>query len=295
MKAKILRSFYLPDIPSASGVEIIDKEFYVIGDDSLYLFHIDIHGNIKERIPLVENVSQHRIAKQDKADFEAITSIYINKQAYLLVIGSGSLEAKRDFAKLINLNTRKEDTIILTDFYSRLKSKIPVEDQIVFNIEGLCSSQTHLYFAQRGNITGHQIIFKLEIKSFFSLCENPSSNINIETCTFQLPETNGVNFGISGCCFDEHTQSIIFCAAAENIQNTYDDGQILGSIIGIIDLNQDCKNLSIQHSQVISNKKIESLCILKTDPYSSYTLLAVCDNDTEASELLEIKLVISDQ
>ncbi len=290
MKANIKRSNYIPDIPSASGIEIIANDLYIIGDDSLFFYHTDLKGNIKERIPLADNASTIRISKPDKPDFEAITSLYIDNKLYLLVIGSGSIKYIRENAKLVNPITKQVETISLTSLYSCLKIYMPIEDQLYFNIEGLCSSDTHLYFAQRGNITGHQIIFKLFIKDFISYCKKPTTDLNITSYTFSLPEINGIKFGLSACCFDEYNQKILFCAAAENTQNTYDDGLILGSLIGIISFDEVNKTVNIMHTQVILKKKIESLCILKKDDHTNYTLLAVCDNDNEASELLEILL-----
>lgn len=295
MKAKILRSIFLPDIPSASGIEIINHEIYIIGDDSQILFHIDLDGNIIDKIPLSNNAPDSRIAKPDKPDYEAITFVNVNNEAFLLVIGSGSIKFKRENAKLINLITKEVHSILLSDFYRLLKKTMPIVDQQAFNIEGLSSDNTYLYIAQRGNITGHQMIFKLKIDEFFHFCNDKIAIPKITAYTFNLPKVKDVSFGISGCCFDNDSKQMLFCASAETTHNTYDDGDILGSIIGIIDLQKDInKNMKLvvlHEKGKPYTRKIESLSIIKKESSSNYTLLAVCDNDDGSSILLELQLI----
>ena len=294
VKAKILRSIFLPNIPSASGIEIINDEIYIIGDDSQFLFHIDKDGNVIDKLPLTNNATDIRIAKSDKPDYEAISFVNINNEDFLLVIGSGSLQIKRENAKLINLNTKEIHSIVLSEIYTLFKNTMTIEDQRAFNIEGLSSDNTYLYFAQRGNITGHQMIFKLKIDEFFHFCNDKITIPKITTYTFNLPSVKGVSFGISGCCFDNESKQMLFCASAETTHNTYDDGDILGSIIGVIDLQKDIdKNMNIimLHEKCKAyTQKIESLSILRKESITNYILLAVCDNDDGSSILLEIQV-----
>ena len=77
----------------------------------------------------------------------------------------------------------------------------------------------------------------------------------------------------------------MFSASMEETINTYDDGEILGSIIGTINLHSN----KIVEIQVIENDsfvitKIESLTIIeKLD--NEYKIVSSSDNDNGTSEI----------
>jgi hypothetical protein len=83
---------------------------------------------------------------------------------------------------------------------------------------------------------------------------------------------------------------IYFLASAENSNSTYDDGEVLGSIIGRIDV----KKMKIDFTQKISDThKFEGLTLYKKSSNEIEFLLCE-DNDTEVLEADVYKLVISE-
>jgi len=46
IKAKVLKHKYFPHLASASGVEFVNGEIYIVGDDSPFLFQLDESWNI---------------------------------------------------------------------------------------------------------------------------------------------------------------------------------------------------------------------------------------------------------
>ena len=78
-------------------------------------------------------------------------------------------------------------------------------------------------------------------------------------------------------------RAIYFLSTAEDTKSTYDDGEVLGSFIGRIDL----KSMKIDFTQKItSTNKFEGLTFYKKDNNKIEFLLCE-DNDTE---LLETKI-----
>ena len=67
----------LPNIPSASGIEVIDKHIYIIGDDSPFLFRLNKKLEVLEKIQIAstKDLAGDRIPKKQKHDWEAMTLV----------------------------------------------------------------------------------------------------------------------------------------------------------------------------------------------------------------------------
>ena len=298
MRARIKKAKRLKDIPSASGIEIFENRIFIIGDDTLYLFEIDHEGTILNKTPLADQISEGRIPKSKKPDFEAMSLIYINNEAYFLIVGSGSLSPQRDKGILIRISDHHLEQLELGKFYQLLKSKLNQKDQLAFNIEGLCTLDDELIFAQRGGITGNQFLFRVPMDDFLRFCKEENSDLRVNSFQFKLPKESGVPYGISGCTITEDKKQLLFCASAEQTENTYDDGEIKGSLLGLIDLQSD-NDLKLSYCKIENHIgqdlfKMESIAILDENEKGKFDLLGVCDNDDGTSLLLEIELSTND-
>ena len=49
-----------------------------------------------------------------------------------------------------------------------------------------------------------------------------------------IGKLNEINLGISGACYDEKNDILLLTASAEDTSNAYDDGEIIGSVIGVV-------------------------------------------------------------
>jgi len=295
MKLTINKVIQLPEIASASGIEIINDQIYIIGDDSLFMYQIDTEGNIIMRYPLSGSRNDERISKALKPDYEAMTRIDLNGESHLLIVGSGSVSGIREKGILYNLTDHRYKEISLETFYTKIKVGLDLEETEVFNIEGLCSIGEDLLFAQRGGITGNQFLFRVNSEDFFAFCSNDKPDINIKQYRFKLPEINKIHYGISGCT-NINNEELLFCASAENTDNTYDDGPILGSLIGYIKLSETAvTTIKYEHLNNLpadTRYKLESLSILSQNNKSNFSILSVSDNDDGSSILLDIDLKI---
>ena len=267
--------FKIIGLGSASGLLFQNNSILAIGDNSSYLYEYQTETAKLQRHPLAEN-AQENTPKAFKPDFEAITqyadSIYI--------FGSGSTE-NRNFMVQVDSKTKEViKTQELTDLYLTMQSfaKIAPED---FNIEGVIYNGETWFFFNRGNgKTGKNVVFTVEGK-------NLVNEFQIISNEYKLPKIKGVRTSFTDAILVDN--KIYFLASAENSNSTYDDGEVLGTIIGRIDV----KKMKIDFTQKISDThKFEGITLYKKSSNEIEFLLCE-DNDTEVLEANVYKVVLS--
>ena len=256
-------------IGATSGLVYLDNSLFIISDSSTFLYQYNIHEKKLNKIKLAEN-SQESIAKKDKADFEAIT-LFNNK---LYLFGSGSTK-KRDRRFTFDTESKEIKEKSLTKIYSRLRKTISLAaDEL--NIEGVIITETTIYFFQRGNGANAQ-------NGLFSYDKASKA---VEFTMITLPKISEVDTTFTDAVLVDET--IYFLAAAENTSSTYDDGEIMGSMIGTIDL----KTMKLENTIQISDKhKFEGLTLYKKSEKEIEFLLCE-DNDTKelVSNIYKLKI-----
>ena len=266
--------FQIIGIGSASGLIYKDNSLLIIGDNSGFLYEYHIDSKDLKRHPLLENPIENTL-KKDKADFEAITqfgdSIYI--------FGSGSTEKRN---KMIQVNATDKKIIAtndLSDLYAVMQNfgDIKPED---FNLEGAIYNGESWFLLNRGNGSSHKnVIFTIEGK-------NLTNDFTILSNDYKLPKIKGVRSSFTdGIIVGD---SIYFLATAEDTESTYDDGEVLGSFIGSINL----KTMKIDFTQKISSShKFEGLTLF-TNSKEKIEFLLCEDKDTEVLETEIYKLTL---
>jgi len=259
-------------IGSASGLVYKNNSLFVISDNSSFLYEYHIEEKELSRIKLFEN-SQENIPKKDKFDFESITL----KGNELHLLGSGST-SKREKRIVYNLETAVIEVKDLSKLYKSLKETSSISDDEL-NIEGalFCNEKWHLF--QRGNgANSKNGIFKtksLEIESQANFVK------------VQLPKIKHVETSVTDAILVE--DKIYFLATAEDTTSTYDDGDILGSLIG----RMDSETLEIEFTQKISDThKFEGLTLYKNSQTEIQFLICE-DNDTHVLETNIYKLTFN--
>ena len=266
--------FQIIGIGSASGLICKDNSLLIIGDNSGFLYEYQMDSKNLKRHPLLENPIENTL-KKDKADFEAITqfgdSIYI--------FGSGSTEKRN---KMIQVNATDKKIIAtndLSDLYAVMQNfgDIKPED---FNLEGAIYNGESWFLLNRGNGSSHKnVIFTIEGK-------NLTNDFTILSNDYKLPNIKGVRSSFTdGIIVGD---SIYFLATAEDTESTYDDGEVLGSFIGSINL----KTMKIDFTQKISSShKFEGLTLF-TNSKEKIEFLLCEDKDTEVLETEIYKLTL---
>lgn len=274
------------DYPSGSALEFYNDTLYVVGDDVHYILCLDAGWNEINRITLFDFEAK-RIPKPDKPDLECATII----QDTLYVVGSGSKSPQRDVAFIIPLAEQKVKRISTAAFYALFRDRNLIAEM---NIEGFTDCKDKLLFFNRANntqpnqliISDHKIIQKQFPNSF-------------KVMPVQMPNLKGIPLGISGACYVETDDILLLTASAENTDNAYDDGAIVGSVLAIVrnayqQLNQ--KIIDVQEVYLLDDidarflhQKIESICLIQNNQ-TTYTCVLVADNDDGKSVLFEISI-----
>lgn len=288
-KAEVTNERSYQDMPSASGITRFQGSYYVVGDDSPYLFQLDSEFNIINEIPIfsTKKMEKGRIPKREKPDFECITVVPWGDDNDLLVFGSGDRK-EREVMVRIDIDKGKEtvETYSLKKFYKHISKKS--ESYETLNIEGAAYWKRHLVLLNRTDNT----LFKVNLDEFKSyMRDNDNDKPKVESIQVKLPSIKGMSARFSGAAVLPDEDILIFTASVENNPNWIIEDDIVCSYLGIIDLNQlentepICK-LIMKSNQPIK-EKVESVFI-KEKSATSIKLVGVIDNDDGSSKLIEI-------
>ncbi|MFN8260656.1 MAG: hypothetical protein U0X41_06900 [Chitinophagales bacterium] len=287
MQINFLRNKII-DYPSGSALEYRNGISYLIGDDVNHILMLDDDWNVIGRLQLFE-YDGLRIPKPEKPDLECATII----GDMLYVVGSGSVSPQRDVAFWVNLAEEKIKKISTTAFYSIFRDRNLIA---AMNIEGFTDCKDKLLLFNRGNtqeanqliITDHKILKKQFPDRF-------------KVMPVTIGKLKGTNLGISGACYDAVNDVVLLSASAENTSNAYDDGEIIGSVIGVAyNAYQKLSDAEFSVDEWIelesvhpkfNKQKVESICI--SQQYDkSYTCTLVADNDDGKSVLFEVEIIL---
>ncbi len=275
--------------PSASAGCLVNNEWWIIGDDAadmliynpqkmepIKYLRLPFHGKLHDG-----ELHVLRMHKKTKHDIEAL-SFWKDPQGgeHILAFGSGSKIPHRD-SGLYFMNGKMEviDWGPLYQFLRKL-SGLKEDD---WNIEGAChDGDGNLYLFNRKP----SYIFKIQARDWFKYLEIGSLPYaeKVVYKKFNLPKFKGEKTGFSGADFDVNNQRILFCSSAEITDNSYRDGEILGSFIGEID-GPSLGKMKILLE--IPNLKVESVAI---NANNSLEILGLVDNDKGGSQLLKLKI-----
>lgn len=303
LTATVQQSRLYQQLPSASGIELVGNNYYVVGDDSPFLYQLDEQYNLMQRHVLFDTTdfATGRIPKSLKPDLEGMAHFTYGRDEMLLLLGSGA-SAVRNRAFLVNMTdgmTVRE--IDLTRLYTFLKQVLRIEAEGVLNLEGLAMDDTYTYMMQRGLDTGTNMLLRFDTNDFKGFLMNDDDIPAVAVYHFALPQMGGATGGFSGAyAVDER---LFFTASVESTQNAIEDGEVLGSMVGMIDLNAlpyatDVTNpLQVPTVQLTNpdgseyKGKAESL-VVKGRTGDAYNIVVVSDDDLGGSELLEVQLEV---
>ena len=179
-----------------------------------------------------------------------------------------------------NLKTKEVNEQDLTTTYNKLKSIANIENEN-FNIEGAIFSGSSWLLFNRGNGQANKNgIFKVDGQDLLMAGKAKFFRLN-------LPNINHIESSFTDAIL--HKNEIFFIAAAEDTDSTYNDGAILGSYIGSINLT----SLKLNFATKISNShKFEGICFLNQSKNKIEFLLCE-DRDTEELKSTIYKLTLN--
>jgi hypothetical protein len=294
LTAKITKSSFLSDVSAGSGIEFFDGNWYIAGDDVNVLYVLDDQFDLKANVPLFENANSERISKRNKSDIEMLSTFNYRSKQYMLAAGSGSIPKIRENGFLFTQGQQNPIQIDLTDLYSHFRLKLNLSKNTDLNLEGLAADDSLFYFLQRGHGEIKNAIITMKIHDFITFINNKRIP-EIEICYFNLLSINGIKSGFSGATFIPEYEVLLFSASAEDTANTYDDGAVLGSFLGLV-LKEELVfgqyiHIPIELNDHSFKQKLESIALVKSSK-NSIKLVGVCDNDDGATGLVEIEVMI---
>lgn len=296
LKSRVSIEGYLQvnDFPSASGVEYHNGAMYVVGDDSYDLRKYTDDWTLSESLTLLENPGNNkRIPKASKPDYESLC--WMNPQKnIMMVLPSGSDSPTRDSCLVINVELgRTLAKKSLAPLYKRIWEKIGTPGNKI-NIEGVVNVGEHIYMLHRGNLN-ENILVRIEIGALIQYLRGFDEGLatDIVATSFKLPEINGFKAGMSGATFVKEHNAIVFTASVEGTTSVIDDGEILGSFIGWIDLNETGPTLKFCEPVIKDGTyfktKMEGVAVTGMDE-QHLKLITVSDDDKGSSELFRMSL-----
>ncbi|OKL42139.1 DUF6929 family protein [Pontibacter flavimaris] len=303
LTASTTRTFFYEELPSASGLAHVPGAFFVLGDDSPFLYQLNEKYELVQRYPLFDTtgVVKGRIPKDVKPDLESMALFTYGRDELLLLLGSGA-SAARTKGYLVNLSDKMQvQELDLSRFYTFLRQVLRLEREGQLNLEGLAMDEVYVYLLQRPLGAGTNTLLRFEADAFKDFILGRGEMPAVALYHFALPQLGQVRAGFSGASSLEG--KLFFTASVEDTPNAIEDGEVHGSFIGAIDLKalpyaSDAANpLPVPVVQLTNEDgspyrgKAESLVVLKGEE-RTYKVVVVSDDDKGHSELLEVQLEV---
>ncbi|WP_210488057.1 DUF6929 family protein [Rufibacter aurantiacus] len=296
--AVITQKMVLEGVPSASGIERAGDQYYVIGDDSPYLFCLNEQFKVVQKVSLLEAKSMvgGRIPKPVKPDLEAITSVMLEGQPYLFIVGSGAT-SMRNVGYLVPITRQgagKPVQVPLEKLYDQLRQNKAITGDAALNIEGLSADEEYLYLLQRFAPGGHNVLITYTLSSITSFLRGRGEAPQPSAIQpWVLPDLAQIKTGFSGLATGLGGR-LLFTASAEETPNAVLDGEVYGSLVGWLKAHPKGSAQATVPQTVVPVKekdgsilksKIESICIIDEHRHH-LEAVAVADNDDGSSELV---------
>lgn len=302
MRATILRQLDLPNLPSASGVEILGDTVYIIGDDSPYLYRFgaaDLQPGQAVTLFDTAHFSSGRIPKSLKPDLECLTALAdaSTGETGLLVFGSGATAA-RENGFWVPITSGKEPAVTvypvgLGPLYAKLRESLPAG--VTLNLEAAATTDTELVLFQRtvGSMAGN-LLFRLPLPAFLNFLHHRTPQLpDVRAQHYELPTINHKPAGFSGACFFDGR--LFVTASVEDTTDAIADGEVLGSFVGILDADQPSDSsgafarLELPGHQPYRGK-VESVAVRRALGKGRYELLLVTDDDQGGSTAVLVEV-----
>lgn len=285
MTVETLNHKTIEGVRSASGIVKSKDGFYVVGDDSPFLYNLNESFETVSKSPIhsTNDFIGSRIEKSKKPDFEALEMIGEDE---IIAFGSGSKSPERDVFKRISLkDIDSVKSYQISEFYDFLRTSEILKNEEL-NIEATAYRNGMLYLFNRGK----NVVFSLRYSEFISYIEGETSLPNLKMDSYTLPKINGLEAGFSGATVLKNHPYLIFTASVEDTPNAYDDGEIVGSFIGMIPIEKDGLSSSFQSvlfPSIGERLKVESVTVKEEIGLGETTLVVVTDDDVKESLIIE--------
>lgn len=303
MTATLLSEVVLPELPSASGVEIVGPTAYVVSDDAPFLYLLDaatLAATGRVRLFDTTEFGAGRIPKATKPDLESLAAVpWPPGAAGLLLCGSGS-RPNREVGYYVPLPPPGAQTfdappdapprLDLSALYAQLRAHLPAG--AVLNIEAAATTATELLLWQRAVGEGPALVFALPLAATLAhlLAPGAAAPELARVQAFELPALDGHRAGFSGATFVDG--QLLVTASVEDTADAVLDGVVLGSFVGVVDLAAPTARFArlAWADGRAYRSKVEGLAVRRQLGPGHFELLLVTDDDQGGSTALVAEL-----
>jgi hypothetical protein len=280
-KITLKRDVKLVSVPSASACEQVGDSIYIVGDDSPYLYRFDLSFQKVDSFLIypAKYKREKRVNKEEKHDYESMTSVKWNGQEALIMLGSGSRLARQK-GLIYLLNDNKTVQLNLRRFYSVLSAQMKI-DQSELNCEGMALHNDQFILANKPTNS----IISISWKQFVSFVSEKEPALDLRIYQLKLPSRNQHGLQLTGLDFSSDGK-LYFTAYSKNGSKP---GQIYPkprAIIGNINLHELEDKSHPTYTELFPSLalKIEGISILKKTERKN-ELILVSDGENETSHL----------
>ena len=288
MTATVISENPIPNLPSASGVEIIGPVAYLIGDDSPYLYPLDA-ATLAPHAPVLLFETKYfddgRISKKRKPDLECMAALtWPDGRPGLLLLGSGSSPNRARGWFVPTDGPQVPEAVDLAPLYIRLQAALP--DGVGLNLEAAATTETELLLFQR--TVGRADAALLLALPLAPVLRQLAGDVDAEIpapqqVVFALPHIDGCPAGFSGATFVD--ARLFVSASVENTNDAVLDGEVLGSFVGVVDVV--ARQASFARLAWADGRpyrgKVEGLAVRRQLAENQFELLLVTDDDAGGS------------
>lgn len=294
-------------VRAASALCWLGEALCVLQDDAAFLGLVDPSSGVVEDLPLpagpggARTFDERRGNKAAKPDFE----LAFADGKRLCALGSGGLPARQ--RALCWSPGQVPELRELWRFFERVAT-VGLERGGTLNLEGCALLGDHLILANRGGdaieregsartFTSDLLIWA-HAGAFAALLEDPSGAplpaLHVQPVELgELPEAGGqlrfTDLSPRGAT------ELWYLAAAERTESFFHDGEVVGSVLGVISAAAEPGAIELRHTPIfdeagaLAQDKVEGVC---ADPARPGRLWAVTDPDDpdRPGELLELQL-----
>lgn len=292
-----------PHVRAASGLAWVNGFVAIVQDDVNFIAVADNASGSARAIVLpadeagVRQFDDVRGNKRYKLDLESCVAVDDGAGGEMLIgFGSGSTAVRERIVVVRGIRTENEavEVIDASPLYARLRETVDFAGSEM-NVEGAAILGGTLRLFNRGNgapagdLVPVDASCDLDFSAFLAFLRAPSTARvpePREVVQYALGELRGVPLTFTDAA--SRGTSLLFAAAAEDSPDTYHDGEVIGSAIGIIEGGEArwTPILDVDGSPYAG--KVEGIL---PHPSSPDRLLAVIDRDDPRvpSHLLEIE------
>jgi hypothetical protein len=230
-------------VAAASGLVRAGDWLHVAPDDSLRLATFRLDSNEPGRThPLFPDPGlplDEKERKRLKPDLESLALVPWGTGQALLAIGSGSTERRRRGVLQPLFDCGEVDGPAKIFDLAPLFEALPYQ---ALNLEGLAAVGGRLFLGQRGNSAeGSNALIELDLQAALEAIEGGrpwTPGLLVGTRPVGLGEVMGVRLTLTDLS-PFGPDHLLISAAAEDTDNPYDDGVVLGSVLGRYSLADD--------------------------------------------------------